>query len=108
MSPVRLRTAFGMALFLAVVAWAVSTPAGSQLQDQFQVLHAFPYPSMSDGNGPQGGLVLDQKGNLYGVTNSSGADNYGVVFELTPGAGGQWTELPLSGWPLTAPAICSE
>jgi len=92
MSQARLRWGFGRALILAVMAWGLSSPASAQVQYQFQILHAFPYPSMSDGNGPQGGLVFDQNGNLYGVTNGGGADNYGTVFELTPGANGQWTE----------------
>jgi hypothetical protein len=53
----------------------------------------------ADGNGPVGGLVLDAAGNLYGVTCCGGhsagiCDNYGcgVVFELTPEAGGKWKQ----------------
>jgi len=46
------------------------------------VLHSFsPY---SDGAVPQGSLVRDPAGNLYGTTNSGGASNCGVVFKLTP------------------------
>jgi len=37
----------------------------------------------SDGANPQGGLVFDAKGNLYGTTNGGGADGNGTVFELT-------------------------
>ena len=37
------------------------------------------------------GVVRDQAGNLYGTAPIGGADNHGVVFELTPGSGG-WTE----------------
>lgn len=36
----------------------------------------------SDGNGPFSGLVRDHAGNLYGTTNSGGADGYGVAFKL--------------------------
>lgn len=38
-----------------------------------------------------GNLVSDQAGNLYGVSESGGAQQNGAVFELTPGVGG-WTE----------------
>jgi uncharacterized repeat protein (TIGR03803 family) len=49
----------------------------------------------SDGVGPNGDLVFDTAGNLYGTTMRGGGSNNcgcGVVFELTPGADGQWTE----------------
>ncbi len=36
-------------------------------------------------------LVLDQSGNLYGVSNSGGAQQEGAVFELSPTLGG-WVE----------------
>jgi uncharacterized repeat protein (TIGR03803 family) len=44
----------------------------------------------ADGSGPNGPLVFDQAGNIYGTTFSGGADG-GVAFELTPSNGG-WTE----------------
>jgi uncharacterized repeat protein (TIGR03803 family) len=47
------------------------------------VLHAF--TGVPDGATPQAGLVADAKGNLYGVTNSGGRDQYsGAVFRVTP------------------------
>jgi uncharacterized repeat protein (TIGR03803 family) len=39
----------------------------------------------SDGGGPCGGLTLASNGKLYGVTNTGGANNNGIVFEYTPG-----------------------
>jgi len=36
----------------------------------------------SDGAYPEGGLLLDKNGNLYGTTNGGGANGYGTVFEL--------------------------
>jgi uncharacterized repeat protein (TIGR03803 family) len=44
-----------------------------------------------------GGLIFDASGNLYGttVTGGSGSNPEGTVFELTPGAGGLWTETVL-------------
>ncbi len=46
----------------------------------------------NDGFGPQGDLVFDQSGNLYGTTNAGGTYNIGVVFQLVPTSGGDWTE----------------
>jgi uncharacterized repeat protein (TIGR03803 family) len=56
--------------------------------------HSFE-PSNWDGGNPFGGLVMDAAGNLYGTTNLGGRYNYGTVFELTPKAGGEWTEKQL-------------
>jgi uncharacterized repeat protein (TIGR03803 family) len=50
------------------------------------ILYAF---GEGDGALPQGGLVLDSSGNLYGTT-AYGPVGDGTVFELTP-SGGQWT-----------------
>src|SRR5664279_2548239 len=46
----------------------------------------------TDGYAPYSGLVFDAAGNLYGTTEVGGTFNYGAVFELTPAAGGTWTE----------------
>lgn len=46
----------------------------------------------SNGASPIGGLVFDSKGNLYGVTESGGANSVGAIYELTPSTGGGWTE----------------
>jgi hypothetical protein len=63
-----------------------------------KVLHNFNGP---DGAHPMGELIFDKAGNLYGTTSDGGA-NFGIcplgdvgcgtVFELSPGANGQWTE----------------
>jgi uncharacterized repeat protein (TIGR03803 family) len=37
-----------------------------------------------DGGFPQGGVILDDDGNLFGTTSMYGRDGYGVVFELMP------------------------
>jgi uncharacterized repeat protein (TIGR03803 family) len=54
-----------------------------------KVLHTF---NQKDGAEPYAGLVFDGSGNLYGTTYQGGADGAGTVFELTPTAGGSWTE----------------
>jgi len=47
----------------------------------FTVLHDFAGP---DGASPQGSLVMDQAGNLYGTTAFGGENDNGVVFEVMP------------------------
>jgi uncharacterized repeat protein (TIGR03803 family) len=47
-----------------------------------------------DGAYPMGSVILDPMGNLYGTTTASGANGYGVVFELSP-VGTSWTETVL-------------
>jgi uncharacterized repeat protein (TIGR03803 family) len=55
------------------------------------VLHSFNDDGV-DGVAPESALVLDAAGNLYGTTYSGGAHDYGTVFELSPMAGGGWSE----------------
>jgi uncharacterized repeat protein (TIGR03803 family) len=52
------------------------------------VLHRF---TGNDGNYPVAGVTFDAAGNLYGTASSGGADNFGVVFKLTPTSGGGWS-----------------
>ncbi len=47
----------------------------------FTTLHTF---SQSDGEFPQGPIVIDKNGNLYGTTIKGGFYGYGVVWEITP------------------------
>lgn len=54
----------------------------------FNLLNSFGSPGT--GQGPQGGMILDSSGNLYGTASSGGAYGFGVVFKLTPSNGG-WT-----------------
>lgn len=57
------------------------TPSGSET-----ILHSFTnkYKKTSDGAYPNGSLLLDAQGNLYGTTYFGGAANKGTVFKLTP------------------------
>ena len=47
------------------------------------VLHSF--TGGPDGKGPQAGLVMDNKGKLFGTTVFGGANGDGTVFKVTPG-----------------------
>jgi uncharacterized repeat protein (TIGR03803 family) len=53
------------------------TPGGVE-----KVVYAF--AGQADGSYPQGGLIRDRKGNLYGTATTSGAGFGGVVFKITP------------------------
>jgi uncharacterized repeat protein (TIGR03803 family) len=55
-----------------------------------KVLHYF---TGSDGADPLGGVVFHNGNHLYGTTSDGGDDiGDGTVFELSPAAGGDWTE----------------
>lgn len=54
--------------------FAVDTNTGEET-----ILHSF---VGSDGNGPNGGLIGDDAGNLYGTTTVGGAGGKGIVFEF--------------------------
>ncbi len=57
----------------------------------------YSFPGGANGFSPNGGVIFDQAGNLYGVTSGGGngtacSDYCGTVFQLTPGANGEWSE----------------
>jgi uncharacterized repeat protein (TIGR03803 family) len=72
-----------LVLLSATTAWAAGT---------LKVLHAFGPPNLQQGNNLYAGLIRDNSGNLYGVAESGGTHGFGVVYELSPTAGGAWTE----------------
>jgi uncharacterized repeat protein (TIGR03803 family) len=58
----------------------------------YRNLHVF---NGSDGRFPTAGLVIDERGNIYGTAAYGGALDAGTAFELTPDAFGGWTETTL-------------
>src|ERR1700719_734018 len=88
---IRAAGALAMALILASSAWAGS---------QYKVLHAF--TGGNDGGGLYSGLALDRQGNVYGTTSGGGTHGQGILFKLTPGSDGRWSETVLHNFPSSA------
>lgn len=59
------------------------------------VLYSFSSACGDEGCDPYGTLIFDAAGNLYGTTGQGGAQNSGVVFELSPSGSG-WVEQTLA------------
>ncbi|MGA9966582.1 MAG: choice-of-anchor tandem repeat GloVer-containing protein [Terriglobales bacterium] len=78
----RATAAIFVVALLATGAWATATE---------ELLYSFG-DKATDGSTPYGALIFDPSGNLYGITFAGGVYNLGTVFELTPKAGGGWTE----------------
>jgi hypothetical protein len=49
----------------------------------------------NDGASPNGGLIFDAKGSLYGTAAGAGSRLNGIVFRLAPSKDGRWTETVL-------------
>ncbi len=52
----------------------------------------------SQGAGPNGGVIFDRAGNIYGVLGAGPQGSGGAVYELTPSGGG-WNETTLYDFP---------
>ncbi len=73
-----------------------------------KILHSF--GGSPEGAFPQGGLIFDSAGNLYGTTYEGGPRGGfqgGTVFELSPVAGGGWKEKILHHFSRTGPGFPS-
>lgn len=98
--PMRLQSKFSAIKLLAVVATLLFACSDGWAASQYKVLYAF--KGGNDGNYPEGALVFDSSGNLYGTTIFGGVSKQscsgygfagcGTVFMLTRGTGGGWTE----------------
>ncbi len=88
MTSKKLSTRMYAALLIITIALAAT---GAQAASTEQVLYNFKYKSPKGAN-PNAGLIRDAAGNLYGTTMLGGTFNWGTVFEMSPKAGGGWTE----------------
>lgn len=81
---------------IAFLVLAVLILAGNTFAAPTEKL-VYSFPGPAHGVHPDGGLIADADGNLYGTTTLGGADKHGAVFELSPPAapGGAWTETVL-------------
>ena len=78
----------------AVITMALIVTSTYAVAQQEKVLRSF-NNNKRDGMSPQASLIFDAAGKLYGTTIGGGAHDGGTVFELTPAAGGGWTETVL-------------
>jgi uncharacterized repeat protein (TIGR03803 family) len=63
----------------------VAGTAGAQAAGKEKVLHSFTgFAAGQDGGLPNGGVVRDDAGNLYGTTFNGGANDLGTVFKIAP------------------------
>jgi uncharacterized repeat protein (TIGR03803 family) len=72
----------------------LSPPSEGERMWTESTLFAF---NLTDGGAPNGSLIFDSAGNLYGTTLIGGTSGYGTAFELSPRASGNgtWTETVL-------------
>jgi uncharacterized repeat protein (TIGR03803 family) len=56
---------------------------------RLSTLYSFPF---TDGDAPYAGLIADSSGNLYGTSDYGGTYDEGSIFEMSPQAGGGWSE----------------
>ena len=97
------------ALFVAVtfILFEAGMSGTEAKENAYSVLYSFCSRSgCADGAGPQGNLVIDKKGNLYGTTGNGGNNANGVIFGVRkPGAektlysfpGGTEGSVPIGG-----------
>lgn len=60
----------------------------------------YSFMSKKDGDGPEGGLVADGAGNLYGTTTAGGVDLNGTAFQLAL-KGGVWQKTVIGNFNIT-------
>src|SRR5262249_12745127 len=75
-----------LAIALPVAAFVLAALSGASAYTE-KTLHSFcNTANCGDGADPSGGLLMDQSGNIYGVTYAGGKHGKGLVFELIPNA----------------------
>jgi uncharacterized repeat protein (TIGR03803 family) len=95
MDPIRVRRFLSEVIAIAVLAFGLTVAAGAQTET---VIYNF--SGAADGSLPNGALISDASGNLYGTAFAGGdlsvcgGGGCGVVFKLSPSSSG-WTETVL-------------
>ena len=82
------RTTFAMARLLAGLAVTIFIVSAAWGGTETR-LYNF---GGTQGKTPNGGLIFDASGNLYGTTQSGGLNQAGVVFQLHKTSKGVWIE----------------
>ncbi len=82
----------GREIGLGGVVFRLKKPAVPGGQWRYEVLYHF--RGGSDADAPQGGLIFDKAGNLFGTAALGGQFGNGAVFEVSPPIrrGGNWTD----------------
>jgi uncharacterized repeat protein (TIGR03803 family) len=62
-----------------------------------KILHNF--TGKDDGGSPIAGVVIDGAGNLYGMAELGGVDDYGVIYQIAPAPNSTWTEHIVHSFP---------
>jgi uncharacterized repeat protein (TIGR03803 family) len=78
-------------IMLLAALGAIVLPGGAFAAGQTETI-LLTFSNNGQGGSPHTGLIFDSAGNLYGTTGSGGAYGQGTVFELSPKAGGGWTQ----------------
>src|ERR1051326_802199 len=105
---------------MRAIVYAIGIVIISQLsfaQSQYKLAYDFGTTNgIEDGIGPNGGLVFDRDGNIYGTTRGGGNNitpcggdptGCGTVFELSPVGNGTWAETIIHRFCDDAP-VCSD
>jgi uncharacterized repeat protein (TIGR03803 family) len=80
-----------MCVTIAMVLVAAGQSVSAQTESA-----VFKLQGAADGGDPEGGVIADSAGNLYGTSTTGGSGTFGTVFEVSPpAAGGAWTETTL-------------
>ena len=75
---------------MLVITFTLGTGSIVRAASTEKILYSFGF-IFPDGSNPEGGLVFDNAGNLYGTTIGGGNGGYGTVYLLSPSVNG-WTE----------------
>lgn len=82
-------------LSIPVLALCLMGAAHAQQAPQSKLKTIYSFTAGADGSFPRGGVVTDDRGNFYGTTSNGGTGRGGVVYQLSKGADGAWTQTSL-------------